>query len=812
MQQLKSLIQWSPSHTKHGKEKAPHFNTNNPKDFLDYDASKRLQLSMAGKALHNGIMPSPDEPFIYLDVDVDPTPTTKRPRKHTEIQESLLLLLAGNPTYTEWSPSGHGLHIIYKLSPRDHEIMKQHQITRLTSAALGNPMTGELFFGNGFLIITERPYFDKQHSVATISLETLVQLYPRLERELTTPIPQKADVIGINSKMRLTAMPDIDDLRIQLEQLPTTMTFYMQRAYARLSHPMEPNDYDHWVNVAMCLSHAALYSSDPAIHVEYYHLFDEWSSMAGELYKGSDDTLQKWEQCLNSTHDKMVEDNRYSPTLTKATMCQLVRLCKPQYTDRDNENRIMWESTTNLKTAINFHELTFHADAYSFDSIYVECHTDVADKLFWANFGRHETKPDHVMIHFKSIDLGIRMILESSNYHVPAISKCIKPFKQAMVQDVDLETNRNVHDKFKTFIDSRPWDGHPRVQQVIDTLHFDPLTTPEIHNHFRTGMYKCLLWLVGIRYHGHPASAPTVPILVGREGIYKSTWAKSLMHGTPFAMQFVRPISGLMSDRKELSRALQGTLVALVDEIETVLKNADKAKDVLLEETLSLRAHYTNDFVNVMKRGLLIGTTNNPYMNASTDGNRRLLRITVQHCDTDAMWQIDMQQVYAELKHDYMAAKKAGTPMPWVFTQEENALTNKIMGLASTSSDDVLLLEEYFGGPPSEFVFDGGDSLLGDHGGIKQNRILESEGHAVSVKTMLRDLRTYLSDLSPDGHVSSNQIISRPALKRQLQAYAAKYTDTQHKSIMVGEHKVTDGMITLKKQMLFIVPQRKEEV
>ena len=808
MNELKPLVQWSPSHTKAGKTKAPHFNINRPDTFLDYSSSKLAQVSLGGSSLYNGIMPSMDDPYVYLDVDVDPASTSKRSRKHKEIQEELLTIMAGSPTYTETSPSGHGLHIIYRLDSRGLELMRQHKVTRLTSATLGNPMTGELFFGGGFLIITEQPYFKQQHEIATISLDVLFQIYPRLQRELETPQP-KADVIGINSKLRLSAAPDINDLRQQLMQLPSTVNFYLARAYQKLNTPMEPNDYDHWVNVAMCLSHAALFSADSAIHDEYYHLFDEWSSMGGELYKGPDDTLQKWEQCLHSTHDKMIDDVRYSPALTKATLCQLVKLCNPQYTDRDYDNKIMWESTINLRTAIVFHDLTFHADAYSFDSIYVECHEDVAGKLFYSKFTRHETKSDHVMVYFKSVDLGIRMILEASRYYVPSISRCIKPFKQLMVHDVDLETNRNVHDKFKTFIDSVPWDGTPRVQQVIDTLHIDPNTEEDVHAHFRLGMYKCLLWLVAIRYHGHPASAPTVPILVGREGIYKSTWVKSLMHGTPFAMQFVKPISGLMSDRKELSRALQSTLIALVDEIETVLKSADKAKDVLLEETLSLRAHYTNDFVNVMKRGMLLGTTNNPFMNASTDGNRRLLRITVQHCDTDALWKIDMQQVYAELKQDYIDQVKLGNHMPWVFTQAENALTNKIMAVASTASDDYLMLEEYFGAPPEEFKWDKGASLLGSSGKPKQNKVIEEEGNAVSIKTMISLMVQHTEDES--GRIlTHSQLPTRPAVKRQLQAFAAKFTRTQHKTIMVGGRRVTDGMITLKKQVLYIIPQRKE--
>jgi hypothetical protein len=262
-----------------------------------------------------------------------------------------------------------------------------------------------------------------------------------------------------------------------------------------------------------------------------------------------------------------------------------------------------------------------------------------------------------------------------------------------------------------------------------------------------------------------------------------------------------------MADRKELSRALQSTLVALVDEIETVLKSADKAKDILTEETLSLRAHYTNSHVNVMKRGLLFGTTNNPYMNASDDGNRRMFRITVQFCDTDALWKIDMQQVYAELKHDYEQFVKQGNHMPWVFTKTENALNNKIMGVASTTSEDAILLHEFFGGAPQDFEFDPND-LLGVNKGVKQNKTLVDEGHATTIRKITNEIVSYLQEQNFNVSVKPP---NAAVIRRKLQSFSAKYTKTEHKTILIGKHSLLNGMIELKKQTLFIVPQRRKE-
>ena len=808
LQVLKDIPMWSHSYTTRGKAKAPALKINDPSSHLIYSKAKSLRDSPTKKyeSLYIGVLPSQDDEYIFLDVDVDPAGESED--KHTQISPSVKEFMHNHPTYIETSPNQHGLHLIYKLSSRDHETLKSLEITKMSSTDLSLPMTGELIFTKAFLIITEQPSEYTDHKLlepALISLTDLANIYPKLKDRM---LAKTSNVIGIKSRQRLTKAPDINDMRDRLLLLPAQMNFYVERAYGRLETPMQPNAYDHWVNVCMCLCHAALHLDDEDVRHEYYILFDEWSQTDATKYGGPEDTYDKWSDCLRSTEQKMREDSRYQPSLTKSTLHRLVNLCYPRYEVVDHKNAILWESYVNLEAVMDFHELKFMADVYSFDSIFIECHPDVAEKLFPKSFIRTKTKdPKKVVVFLKSVDLGLRTILENSLYNVPSISKCIPVFKSVAVQDIDFELNTNTYDKFQTWIESTPWDGTPRVQDVISTLKFDEHTNPKILEHYRHGLYKCLLWLVGVRYNGKPASAPAVPILVGKEGIYKSTWVKSLLDDTPFSAQYVKQVAHLLSDRKELSRALQNTLIALIDEIEQSMTNADKAKDVLTEETLSLRAMYQNGYVNVMKRGLVFGTTNNPFMSGSDDGNRRLFRITVQYCDTAALWAIDMQQVYAELLVDYKAFIAKGNRMPWVFSTEENAMNNLLMGDAIAQSEDSILLEDYFGGPPSEFKFDP-KQCLGKQGGLKQNRTLESERAAVSVKTMYNLLVEHQQEQNFNAPV---RMPKRNVIKRKLQAYAAKYTGTEHNVIMIGMEQCRDGMMKVKNQQLYIVPPLKVE-
>jgi len=822
---LKQAPTWSPSRTIKGKQKAPHHKIDEPDTFQTFEAAKALQPLLVDKgheSLFLGVMAQANDPYIYIDIDIDPSGND--PKKHTSISPEVLSLLEQFPTYTEISPSGNGLHIIYKLSARDAATLRTLGFTKMSSTSTKAPYTGELIFSGAYLIITERPYFTPQHPIAQVGMDVIFQYMPKLKQRLVQNITPKSNqpnqsankkqeskVIGMRSRQPLNGEPLFEDIQRQLLRLPTRLDFYVTKAYAQLETPLHPNNYDHWVNVCMCLAHAALSQSftDVAIHNLYYELFDFWSSRDTEAYKGPDDTWDKWESVLRSTKEKMEQNDNYKPALTKSTLFRLVNLCYPKYPVRDHQkNEVLWESHHNLQAVIDFHQLIFKADVYDFSTLYVECHKDVERRLFNGRFQIEQSeKPDHVLVFLKTPELAFRIILEESYYKVPAIQRCLAPFKQLAVQNINIDLNINIHDRFKAWVESKPWDGTPRVDQVISTLEFDPHEDPTWLEHYKKGLRKCLLWLVGSRYLGKPSSPPCVPILVGTEGIYKSTWVKSLLHDTPFALQYVRTVSGLLNDRRELSRALQGTLIALIDEIETSLTNADKAKDILSEETLNIRAHYENSYVNIPKLGLIFGTTNNPYMTASDDGNRRYLRIRVLNCDTDALWKIDMQQVYAELLVEYKEHVKKGNKMPWVFTKEENRMNNIIMGYAAAKSEEAHLLEEYFGGPPESFEFN--ESLyIGPRGGFKQNHVLLKEGLATTVSKMANDLFCFIQSQNFNAPVKH---IKRPVLKRKLQAFAAKYTQTEHKSRTLGNITCLNGMVFVKHQTLFLVPRRRED-
>lgn len=817
LDELKQLPIWSPSFTKRGKAKAPYFDINDPSAHVTYPlAEQTQQLLSTEQSKYLGVMPTLDDPYIYLDVDVEPVKEgeTKKSRKQAKIQPILLELLEQYPTYTEVSPSGNGLHIIYKLDARAYEVFKLAGFTRITASGQDVPFVGEIMFSSSFLILTENLFFpDKPEfsQISTISIDGLLKFAPALSRKLQldltpTAVNPESNVIGIKSRQRVKMAPDLQDLQRRLMLLPTRMDYYAQRAYEKLNMPMCPSTYDHWVNVCMCLCHSAIQAQDSSLHTEFYQLFDQWSQRDPDTYKGPEDTAQKWEQCLKTTIQRIQQDSGYAPALTKATLHKLVNLCYPQYPVVNDKFEPIWESHVNIQTALDFHGLIFLADIYSFDSLYAKCHRDVAERIFPSSFSREpDENPDYQIVHLKSIDLALRVVLEASGFLIPAIKACLPVARPLAGMNINFDLNINVYDKFQTWIDSVPWDGTPRVQQVINTLKFNELEDPMILNHYRHGLYKCLLWLVAIRYYGKPSAPPCVPILVGSEGIYKSTWCKALLHDTPFAMQYVKSISGLLKERKELTRALQSTLIALIDEIETSMTNADKAKDILSEEQLSIRAHYQNGYVNVIKRGLIFGTTNNPYIQASDDGNRRYLRITVRFCDTSELWTINMQQVYAELKQDYLNFVKQGNNMPWVFTKEENALNNLIMGEASTASNDTLLFEEYFGGRPENFEFDP-KQLLGKQGGLKQNVVLEEEGLAVSVKSMANKLVEYQQLQNFNMAIRAP---NRAVVRRKLQSFAAKYTKSEHCTVMIGTVPCTNGAIKAKGQTLFVIPKRR---
>ena len=832
-QELRDLPIWSPSMTKKGKEKAPLHDVDKYHQHTNFDEAQATHVSLGVDSKHLGIMSTFGNDLVILDYDVK----QDEDGMHKELSKDFLNFLRKHPTYVEWSPSGKGLHVIYKLGSRDAETLRSAQLKRKTQKDKdgSKQFTGEVFFGTGFIIITGKLMDPTLGTITEIPLETLMRPIPDLVK--WTQPRKAADVTDINTGLKLVKDPNFDraDFEARLLTIPVRMNFYLDKAYNCLDFPITPTDYDHWLNIGMSLSHAAVISRNPTTEAECLDIFHNWSQTDETGYEGFDDVLTKWEMIIATTREKV--EARDPELISCDFLFRLASHLRPKFVTRPvtkkGETRMIpvWTLNANLQAVYDYHGIEFFADLNDLETMFAKCNKDVVAHIFKPLHGqfRYYTAEDgDIMVSHGRAEVMIKQIFEMSNYNPGVVPSILSHALALAGSKIDFENQVNVYDRYKAYINEFPWDGKPRVDAFLKTLRFQPHVTEEQVVHHYTVLRKCFLWMVGSRYHREPSAAPCVPILVGGEATYKTTWIKGILINTPFSESNYMRMNEQIKDKKELARSFVKTIVGALEEIETVIDKPNAEKAMLTEGSVSIRPHYKNAPVNTRRNTFLLGTSNDLQMITSKHGNRRFLRMDIATCDTKTQYELgwvsyaekdptkiaaasrEKQQLFAELKAEYynkISSDTSAFNLPWVLTPAENKLNNDLCERASAQSGDEMLVEEFFGGHPRDFAFDPAE-LIGPRGGVKQVRELIKEGVLTTREMFYKDMIGFQLNQSAGASVKAP---SKPAIQHKLAEYATKYTNTYHKSILVGGALISNGVINLKGRDMYIIPKNRSE-
>lgn len=201
----------------------------------------------------------PNDGLVGIDLDGMINPETG------EIAERCSSIIAACGTYTEFSPSAKGVHII----GRGH----------IEKSVKDNGIGVEVFCGAQFFTFTGRPWPGGVAMVEEIPPKTLARL------ELTIKEAKKAAAAN-----RGTAQPEVT-----VDHAPPSKTNAGGRdrslaetvamAEEALQH-IDPSDYHRWIKIG----HACKASLGAA----GYMVWDAWSARAADKYAGAADTAKRW--------------------------------------------------------------------------------------------------------------------------------------------------------------------------------------------------------------------------------------------------------------------------------------------------------------------------------------------------------------------------------------------------------------------------------------------------------------------------------------------------------------------------------------
>ena len=229
-----------------------------------------------------------------------------------------------------------------------------------------------------------------------------------------------------------------------------------------------------------------------------------------------------------------------------------------------------------------------------------------------------------------------------------------------------LMSERNRYNPVVTWVQSSEWDGNSRFDELMGTLAFP--RDDNTQQLYRALVYRWMLSAIHAVFSPSGISSQGILVLQGPQETGKTRWLRSIA-----ADWFLEGATLDPKDKDSVMLAVSHWIVEL-GEVDATFRKADIAqlKSFVTRDHDVVRKPYDRSFSNLPRRTVFCASVNDAKYLVDPTGNRRYWTVEVDTCD----WQhgIDMQQVWAELLHDYRNGAQ------WYLTAEESR------GLASLNA------------------------------------------------------------------------------------------------------------------------------
>lgn len=225
--------------------------------------------------------------------------------------------------------------------------------------------------------------------------------------------------------------------------------------------------------------------------------------------------------------------------------------------------------------------------------------------------------------------------------------------------------DQNLHNPVANWIESKPWDGQSRLQDLFDTIGaVGESQDASVRSVKETLMRRWLLSAVAAAFQPNGVSAHGVLVFQGAQYMGKTAWFKRL---APKELGVVQ--DGMMlrpDDRDSVKQVVSHWLVEL-GELDATFRKSDIAqlKAFLTRDKDILRRAYARKESEFARRTVFFASVNPREFLHDQTGNRRFWTIECASIDYDHG--IDMQQLWAEVLHLYRNGE------PWVLQGDEHA-------------------------------------------------------------------------------------------------------------------------------------------
>lgn len=247
----------------------------------------------------------------------------------------------------------------------------------------------------------------------------------------------------------------------------------------------------------------------------------------------------------------------------------------------------------------------------------------------------------------------------------------------------------------RDWIDSKPWDGTPRFQDLAATITTDnPLWFVLLH--------KWMLGAVYSIYDSNFGGMPGVIVFQGEQGKGKGEWIKRLCPLDFTLTEFTLDAS----NKDHIEQATTRWITELSEVGGTYSRSEVNAlKAFIIAPYDTYRKAYARNSEKIKRKSAFIATSNDRQFLKDRTGNRRWWVIKVD--EINYKHKLDMQQIWAEIKNAMLEDIKVGSEIKGCYLSQEQtkilAETNKEFEIVDPMEEMIL---EYFEPPIDGYFFE----------------------------------------------------------------------------------------------------------
>jgi len=590
-------------------------------------------------------------------------------------------------TYTEFSPSGLGLHIFLTLTDKD-------QTDRACLKSNLANFKGQLSIQNCFMTVTRAPVPGCADNLKSASIVDFEGIFGR-PIDLTSSEPKNA----ITEDLKAFIFVSKERVKEALDSCPCDPSDKVCTRWKEVTGK-ELERYDYWLSIGMAL-HS--WGTANSLLTDAYILWLEWSQKDVVKFKSEEDVIEHWRSFS-------LQDGG----ITIATLLAMESGLKFAYPrpilTKEGKKTInpITNEYVNFEYLIKYYKIELYEDGLFFLTGEEETMQKYFSKNSFPILGKYYGPYTQ-----KELEAFTLILCQESNWRrLDTTVTHVKTWMAVATKPLDL---------FKSWIDT-PFNNLPENLQKICTetgifpaQTFDNNSTIEYlfeclnvqaKGKFERDLYftlfkKFMMQVIKFR-EPEILNLPFVDnggmlILTGAENTYKSTFCKLLV---PNALDMVRkeinsPITGEKNIRDFL-RYFASKAFVQVDEFEAIMDiNSPFFKNLLSNNDPSFVDIYATQEHKRPRKAVIIGTTNKERLVLSPEGTRRLWFIPVGKIDTTAALKVNLHKLYNDLRVEFRSEFQQGR-MPWLLSQEEINYLNFLNQDRAALSDLDIILEEVF--------------------------------------------------------------------------------------------------------------------